>query len=103
VLDSVLAVAAETGATPSQVSMAWLRGRATPSDTHLPIIGPRSVAQLEDYLGALEVELTAEQLARLDAVSAVPAGVPHGVGDAVHDAVLGGVADRFLPRALPVV
>jgi aryl-alcohol dehydrogenase-like predicted oxidoreductase len=103
VVDTVLAIAAETGATPAQVSVAWIRGRATPSVTHLPVIGPRSLAQLEDYLGALDVELTAEQLDRLDTASAVVAGVPHGVGDSVHNAVLGGVADRYLPRALPVV
>lgn len=103
VVDAVLAVAAETGATPSQVSMAYLRGSAAPSVTHVPIIGPRSVVQLEDYLGALDVELTSEQLARLDAASAVTAGVPHEVGDAVHDGVLGGVSDRYLPRAVPVV
>jgi hypothetical protein len=42
-----------------------------------PIIGARTLAQLEDNLGALEVEFTAAQLARLDEVSAIGRGIPH--------------------------
>ncbi|MCX4092256.1 hypothetical protein [Nocardia sp. alder85J] len=42
-----------------------------------PIIGARTAAQLEDDLGALEVEFEAGHLARLDAASAVELGFPH--------------------------
>lgn len=67
-------VAAELGKTSPQVALAWtLRDRAIAS----PVIGARTPAQLDDNLGALEVEFTAEQLHRLDAVSAVPLGFPH--------------------------
>jgi aryl-alcohol dehydrogenase-like predicted oxidoreductase len=77
-LDAVLAIAKEVGATPSQVAVAWLRRRAAASTTALvPIIGPRSKAQLDDYLGSLAVTLSAEQQARLDAASDVPLGTPH--------------------------
>ncbi|WP_356948703.1 aldo/keto reductase [Streptomyces chengbuensis] len=56
VVDTVLAVAEETGASPAQVSVARLRERAARATTsYVPIIGPRNTAQLEDYLGALEV------------------------------------------------
>ena len=42
-----------------------------------PIIGARTTAQLEDNLGALRVDLTPSQLARLDEVSAIDLANPH--------------------------
>lgn len=73
VVDTVLAVAEESGATPAQVSVAWLRERAAQASTSfVPIIGPRNLTQLDDYLGALDVQLTPQQFARLSDVSAVP-------------------------------
>ena len=42
-----------------------------------PIIGARTVAQLEDNLGALEVTITDEQRARLEEASAIDPGFPH--------------------------
>ena len=67
-------VAAEMGRTPAQVGLAWaLRNQGVTA----PIIGARTPAQLEDNLGALEVDLTAAQLARLDEVSAIELGAPH--------------------------
>ena len=66
-LDAVRAVADETGSTPIAVSLAWLL--AQPVIT-APIIGANSVAQLEDSLAAVELTLSAEQLARLTEASA---------------------------------
>ena len=43
----------------------------------MPIIGARTFAQFEDNLGALEVELDAQALRRLDAASAIALGFPH--------------------------
>ncbi|WP_327360631.1 MULTISPECIES: aldo/keto reductase [unclassified Streptomyces] len=78
VVDAVLAIAEEIGVTPAQVSVAWVRERAARSRASLiPIIGPRSLTQLDSYLGALDVQLTPEQFARLSEVSAVALGVPH--------------------------
>lgn len=57
-------VADELGASPNQVVLSWLMG-ADPAV--LPIVGVSSVEQLDDVLGALEVELPAETRARLDA------------------------------------
>jgi aryl-alcohol dehydrogenase-like predicted oxidoreductase len=103
VVDEVLKVAGELGAPPAQVAMAWLRGLDARSATSLvSIIGPRNVAQLEDYLAALDVTLTREQADRLDAVSAPTLGVPHGVTANVRDAVLGGDASRFTLPDVPV-
>ncbi|OXM52400.1 aldo/keto reductase [Amycolatopsis thailandensis] len=74
IVDVVKEVATELGRTPAQVGLAWtLRN----PDVTAPIIGARTPAQLEDNLGALEVDFTPSQLARLDEVSAIDLGFPH--------------------------
>ena len=42
-----------------------------------PIMGARTLAQLEDNLGALDVTLTADQRARLEEASDIELGFPH--------------------------
>jgi len=100
IVDELLAIADELDVPPAQIAMAWLRDRDARSTTSLiSIIGPRTVAQLDDYLAALDVTLTREQADRLDAVSAPTLGVPHGMGAAMRETVLG--SDFALP-AVPV-
>ncbi|WP_244927916.1 aldo/keto reductase [Nocardioides sp. W7] len=78
VLDAVLAVADDLGTSPVQVSLAWLRRRASLTSTSMiPIVGPRTPAHLETYLRALDLELGEEHYQRLDQVSAVRLGTPH--------------------------
>ena len=74
VVDVLAAVAKELGSTPARVALAWVQAQPGVSSS---ILGARTVAQLEDNLGALDVVLTADQRARLDAVSAVPLAFPH--------------------------
>jgi aryl-alcohol dehydrogenase-like predicted oxidoreductase len=75
VVDAVLDIARETGLPASRIAVAWVRAHALRAPTaYVPVIGPRTTDQLDDYLAALDVHLTDEQLARLDEVSAVPAG-----------------------------
>jgi aryl-alcohol dehydrogenase-like predicted oxidoreductase len=57
-------VAAETGATANQVVLSWLIGAEIPV---IPLVGASSTAQLDESLAAVDLELTAEQRARLDA------------------------------------
>ncbi|WP_248959245.1 aldo/keto reductase [Sphaerisporangium perillae] len=57
-------VAKETGATPNQVVLAWLIGGEVPI---IPLVGASSVAQLDESLAAVDLELTPGQRARLDA------------------------------------
>lgn len=57
-------VARETGASVNQVVLAWQSGGRFPI---VPLAGVSSLAQLEENLGAVELELTAEQRVRLDA------------------------------------
>jgi aryl-alcohol dehydrogenase-like predicted oxidoreductase len=60
-------VAAELGATPAQVALAWTA--AQPGVT-APLASATSVEQLDELLGSVELQLGADQLARLDAASA---------------------------------
>jgi aryl-alcohol dehydrogenase-like predicted oxidoreductase len=69
VVDAAEAIAGETGATVSQVALAWLLGV---EGVVAPIVGPRTYKHLEDVLGAVDVRLGDEQRARLEA----PAGPP---------------------------
>ncbi|CAD0217297.1 MULTISPECIES: aldo/keto reductase [Agrobacterium] len=64
-VDAVLHVAEETGASPDRVAIAWAMTHGA-----VPIIGPRSLAQLESNIGAAALTISAEQIARLDAASA---------------------------------
>jgi aryl-alcohol dehydrogenase-like predicted oxidoreductase len=57
-------IAAERGVTPAQLALAWLLGRGRDI---VPIPGTRSVRRLEENLAALEVELTTEDVTRLEA------------------------------------
>ena len=50
----------ELGVPPAQVAVAWLRDRPPSSTAVVPIIGPRNVAQLDDYLAALDVSWAIE-------------------------------------------
>jgi aryl-alcohol dehydrogenase-like predicted oxidoreductase len=59
-------VAADAGATVNQVVLAWLLGAEVPM---IPLVGASSVAQLDESLAAVELELSAEQRARLDAAA----------------------------------
>jgi aryl-alcohol dehydrogenase-like predicted oxidoreductase len=63
-LFALRAVAAETGATVNQVVLAWMMGGELPV---IPLVGASSVAQLEESLAAVDLELSAEQRSRLDA------------------------------------
>ena len=57
-------VADEVGATPNQVVLSWLIGGDIPM---IPLVGASSVAQLDESLAAADLDLTADQRARLDA------------------------------------
>ena len=71
VVDRVNEVAAERGVPGAQVALAWLLGR--PGVT-APIVGATKVGHVEDALAAEELELTADEAARLEEPY-----VPHAV------------------------
>jgi aryl-alcohol dehydrogenase-like predicted oxidoreductase len=68
ILKALDTVAAESSATPAQVSLAWLMGRVT-----APIASATSVSQFNELLGALKLTLTAAQVKLLDDASAIDA------------------------------
>ena len=99
ILDTVLTVAEETDASPSQVAIAWVAGKGA-----LPIIGPRTTRQLDDNLGATQVELTTGQIARLDEASAIPPVFPYTLLEEreYRQRATGGKLDQLDPLPVPV-
>lgn len=71
--DEVRDISADVGATPAQVALAWLLAKGPDI---VPIPGTKRVARLEENVGADAVELTADQLARLDRLTP-PVGGHH--------------------------
>jgi aryl-alcohol dehydrogenase-like predicted oxidoreductase len=65
-------VAAEIGRSPAQVAVNWVRQQPGV----IPILGARTLAQMEDNLGALEFTLTAAQLASLAQTEPFDVGFP---------------------------
>jgi len=76
VIDTLLAIATETGKAPAQVALNWVLNR--PGVT-APIIGVRSLAHLEDNLGATGWALSAEQMSRLTRAGDLPLPYPYGL------------------------
>jgi len=74
VLDALEEMARETGKTIPQVAINWLLQRPTVANV---IIGARNEEQLRQNLGAVGWNLTADQIAGLDAASAVAAPYPY--------------------------
>jgi aryl-alcohol dehydrogenase-like predicted oxidoreductase len=72
----VVDIAGELGATPSQVGLAWLLAHAP---TTLLIPGTRTIAHLEENIGAGDVTLAADVMERLDAVT-TPGPDPWALG-----------------------
>lgn len=74
IADVVKAIAGEIGRPPSQVALAWVLCR--PGVTS-PLVGARTLNQLQDNLGALDLLLEDDHLDRLASVSTVSLGFPH--------------------------
>lgn len=76
IADEVSAIAAEAGATPAQVALAWLLAKG---DDIVPIPGTKRVARVEENVAADRVELSQEQIDRLD-------NLPPAAGDHHNEA-----------------
>jgi aryl-alcohol dehydrogenase-like predicted oxidoreductase len=72
-VDRVREIAAEKGVPPAQLALAWVLAQG---DDVVPIPGTRKIVRLEENLGALDVELTFADLARID--EALPPGSTSG-------------------------
>ncbi len=67
------AIAADKGCTPAQLALAWLLTR---HDNVIPIPGTSSPKRLEENAGAVQIELSAQEMDRIEAI--VPKGVAAG-------------------------
>jgi len=72
-VERVQEIAAEKGVTAAQLALAWVLGRG---DDIVPIPGTKRVPYLEENVGALDVELSADDIARIE--EAFPKGVIAG-------------------------
>ena len=82
IADEVNEIASELGKTATQVATAWLLAQRRHRGVVIPIVGVRTEEQIRDNLGALDVELPAEDLARLDEASRIELGFPNDFGGA---------------------
>jgi aryl-alcohol dehydrogenase-like predicted oxidoreductase len=74
VIDVLCATAAEIGKSPAQVALSWVKDRQGVS---APIIGARTMEQLNDNLGAVGWKLSAEQTQKLTEASSLPGPYPY--------------------------
>ena len=103
ILDAVLSIGREAGASPGGVAIAWLLDKARRSTTALiPILGPRTPEQLAGSLSALDLALTQEQIMRLDEASAVSLGTPHEQIQGSGADIAGGSPELLDPPIVPV-
>ncbi len=85
-VDQLKALADRKGCTPAQLCLAWLLAR---HDNVIPIPGTSSVKRLEENVGALQVELSDEDLTQIELAS--PRGVASGKR---YDSKMLGLVDR---------
>ncbi|MGZ8529468.1 MAG: aldo/keto reductase [Candidatus Binatia bacterium] len=103
ILDAVMAVAKDGGASPTEVAIAWLLHKARQSTTALiPILGPRTLEQLAGTLSALNLQLAENQLARLNEVSQVALGTPHDQTQGSRAAISGNQPEQLEPSKVPI-
>ena len=95
IISAVKSVSEQTGHSMAQVALAWLRHRPVPV---IPILGARTVSQLQDNLGSLDLVLTAEQMKSLDGASRIELEFPQGIyeRETVRAIRYGGTWDRLL-------
>lgn len=92
--EELVRIGENTQVKPHQVALSWLRQRPYRVPV-IPILGARSVAQLQDNLEILDHALPADAVATLDALSDLPPGFPHDFLAGVRSVVYGGLADQI--------
>ncbi|HEV7353974.1 MAG TPA: aldo/keto reductase [Brevundimonas sp.] len=93
IVDAVKLVAAEIGEPPAKVALAWVLGRPA---VHSTLVGVSRVAQLTDNIAAIDLRLSPEHLARLDAASRPDLPMLYGLfsDDVRRQVVFGGASVR---------
>lgn len=90
-------IALEAGCSTPQVAINWVRRQP---GTIIPILGARTLAQVQDNLDCLNATLDSEHLARLDQVSQIELGFPHDflASEGVKTLVTGGTHQQIDSR-----
>jgi aryl-alcohol dehydrogenase-like predicted oxidoreductase len=85
---AVTSVAHAVGRSPAQIAINWVRQQ---SGNVIPILGCRTLAQLQDNLGCLEFQLAPDQIAELSGVADFQLGFPSSFlhSDHVHNMIFG--------------
>ena len=97
IASALLELGNETGYTPSQIAINWVRQRPFHM---IPILGARSEIQLRDNLRCLDFELTPEQIERLNKASPIDLGFPHSFlsSDHVRGLIFGKTFSQIMSR-----
>jgi aryl-alcohol dehydrogenase-like predicted oxidoreductase len=92
IAQDVIDVAEEIGCSASQVAVSWVRQQP---GVIVPLLGANNLTQLQDNLGALQVTLSGDQLAKLEKVSRIEPGFPHDFlgSDMIRDIIFGGTQE----------
>lgn len=93
IVEEVQKIALETGQTPAQVALNWVRQK----ENVIPIIGSRKLEQIRENLDCLKFELNHENLERLDEVSKFDLGFPNDFLNKpnVQELIWGSSKERF--------
>jgi aryl-alcohol dehydrogenase-like predicted oxidoreductase len=95
IAETVIGVAEDIGATPSQVALRWAMQRP---GLILPLVGARTEEQIHDNLCALDIELSEGHMDTLNEVSSIELGFPHDFlrQDGIRNVVYGGTYDQIV-------
>ncbi len=83
IIDELISIAEKYEATPGQIAFAWNLSKEA-----FPLLGARDLNQFEQSISATEINLTAEELAKLDALSSISLGYPHDLLNTVRGSFL---------------
>ncbi len=96
----VVEIAQSLDASPAQVALAWISQQG-----HIPIIGARTLNQLKDNMGSLDVTISAEQMQQLEQVSSIDLGFPHDfvTRPGAQKMIYGGMVNQIKGNKHPLV
>jgi aryl-alcohol dehydrogenase-like predicted oxidoreductase len=92
IASEVSLVAAESGVTPAQIALNWLRRHGV-----IPIFGARTAVQVKENVASVDFQLSNEQMRRLDEASKISLGFPHDflASRMVREHMYGGMFDAI--------
>ena len=88
IVDAVVSIAEARGVSPAQIALAWLRSKPV---VVAPLVGASSTAQIDDAVASLDVDLTADEVARLE----MPYTPRHDFQGVSDERVLQQIRDRI--------